>query len=721
MNLRNIIAYLVLLFYGMTALAGPAAVSPVYLRQPDGTTFQAFIKGDEFVNIKTTASGQAIIQENDGWWCYAIYSEDGTRISSGHKVGMDTPEHILSGSSRIPHNTLYERAMQSRMASYEVIGEPIFKKMKIQDPVMAKANSTSFTKHAIVILAEFKDIKFEYKKDDFIRMLTEEGYSDNGATGSAKEYFDDQFCGMMEFEFHVSDIVTLSRNRSYYGSNDSVGDDQKPAEMVEEACTLADKDVNFSLFDDDGDGFVDNVFVFFAGHDEAEGGDEECIWSHAWDLRSAGAKNPVLDETIINRYACASELTLAYDSFGKVHEFMTGIGTFCHEYSHTLGLPDFYDVDYEESGGIAAGLWYSTSLMDGGNYNNLGNTPPNYNAIERMIAGISEPEEIWKSGTYTLEPVNTGNKSYKFTPEGDTGFYLFECRAESGWDKHIGGSGMLAYHIDMSSSFESWRIYNEVNIDPDRQMVNLLEADGRQDKFSSINGFSLALNSIAGVFFPHGNTAYTGDAPGFSITSVRKGGESIVFTLLGSDDSSTPPTVENITKDVFADAAIIGFESSYIYEGAASVSWGRPGEEKKAMEVKPYSPGKYSFILEGLEHSGKTYEIDIRFLEGTIEGEGRRVSIMTKKMPAVDWPYIYLGNMTRNSDGSFKSGSRFPLKIYGADEVAEINWEFNGRPAVLGGDGYYVINESGTLQATIYREDGSIDKVMKTISISEGE
>lgn len=721
MNLRNIIAYFTVLLSCMTAIAGPAGRSPIYLRQPDGTAFLASIKGDEFVKIKTTASGEAVMQDSDGWWCYAIYSEDGTKVSSGWKVGHDVPGSILSESSRIPYSRLSEKAMEHRRASNDIIGEPILRKMRKQGQAMTKAGSEAVKKHALVILAEFKDIKFKYSKEDFIKLLTEEEYSVNGATGSAKEYFDDQFKGAMEFEFHVSDIVTLSRERKYYGENDSVGDDKNPAEMISDACKAADPDIDFSLFDDDGDGDVDNVFVFFAGHDEAEGGAEECIWSHAWVLSSAGIRL-TLDETSVNRYACSSELSLAYDSSGKAHEFLTGIGTFCHEYSHTLGLPDFYDVDYEESGGVSAGLWCSTSLMDSGNYNNLGNTPPNYNAIERLIAGICEPIRLEKSGTYHLTPINSGNKAYMVEKEGTKDYYIFERREAKGWDAYIGGSGMLAYHVDLNGSkLEEWSRYNEVNINPNRQRADLIEADGRQDKFSTSNEFHSHARNIAGIFFPQGSTELTQEGLGFSLTSIREDKIGLTFTYLGTDNPLVPPSATNIFKDVYADAAIISFESTYMYEGPASVSWGRAGQERNSLTVEPYSPGKYFFTLENLEPSGKTYEIDIRFISDGLEGEVQSFSIMTRKMPAVDWPYIYLGSMARNSDGSFKAGSKFPLRVYGAGGAAGISWEFNGRSVTHDGDGYYRINESGTLQATIYWEDGSVDKVMKQITISEEE
>lgn len=724
MTFRHLIATLMLFLSGISVFAGPAGRLPVYLQQPDGTVFQARIKGDEFTKIKTTAEGNAIIQDEDGWWCYAIYSSDGEKTSSGWTIGSQPPHDILTASTQIPYSKLSEIADKRRASSAEFSEIPIFRRMKMVEEAQTRAASGSMTKHVLVILAEYKDVRFKYTKDDFVRLLTEKGYSVNNAIGSAKEYFDAQFNGLMEFEFHVSDIVTLQKNRAYYGANDVSGDDKKPAQMIADACMLADDQIDFSMFDDDGDGEADNVFVFFAGHDEAEGGAEECIWSHSWNiLRGAGIRLN-LDGTLIDKYACTSELTLAHLANGEIQEYLAGIGTFCHEYSHTLGLPDFYDTDFEESGGVSAGLWKRTSLMDGGNHNKLGMAPPNYNAIERMIAGINEPVMIEKTGTYSLGMIQETNKSYMVAGGSADEFYLLECRNVNGWDAHIGGRGLLVYRLNLSGGgFETWARINEVNVDPAQQHADLMEADGRQDRFETTDEYHSAASHIARIFFPSGSSKFSMDDLGFSLSAIKMDDKSgvVSFNFQGSDDPILPPYAENITKDVFADAAIINFESSYMYEGTAYVSWGRSGKEKETLEIMPYKPGKYALILENLEHSGKTYDIDIWFVHEGMEGESRNISIMTKRMPASDWPYIYLGNMDRNSDGSFRQGSKFPLKTYGTGGAAEINWEFNGKPIRQEGDGYYVINDSGTLQAVIYWEDGSIDKVLKQIIISQEE
>ena len=106
MGLRKFIIYLGILLLSFSAYASPARKGPVVLTQPDGTSFSAKLLGDEFTRIKTTSQGQAIIQDESGWWCYAIYDNDGSKICSGVRVGQSVPQEILLSSSRIPHEKI---------------------------------------------------------------------------------------------------------------------------------------------------------------------------------------------------------------------------------------------------------------------------------------------------------------------------------------------------------------------------------------------------------------------------------------------------------------------------------------------------------------------------------------------------------------------------------------------------------------------------------------
>lgn len=715
-----------------TSFARPARRGPIELKQPDGSMFMASIKGDEWGRIKTTLDGHAIIQEQDGWWCYATYDHSGAKSSTGYRVGNDTPAEIMIRSLNIPRTAIAANAAKRRaIATALSDSEPLLTRISRSKGIMTRADAGQepVIKHGIVILAEYKDVKFDNKKEAFVNLLTQKGYNLNGAIGSAKEYFDDQFNGMVEFSFDVSDIVTLSQDRAYYGGNDSDDNDLKPADMIAEACSLAfAAGVDFTKYDDDKDGEVDNVFVFFAGGDEAEGAGDDCIWSHAWYLIDGAGIRPstvTFDGIRVNRYACTAELTRT-----RTGDRLAGIGTFCHEYSHTFGLPDFYDTDYDERGGWAAGLWGNTSLMDSGNQNNNGNTPPYFNAIERELLGLNEPEVLEKAGTYRMSPIDKGGGFYRINTDTEDEYYLLECREEAGWDSYIGGSGMLIYHIDRSQEvLKKWISSNDLNADFTHQCADLIEADSRVDSFSDSQDMYDRTRNLKGLFFPYNDvTSFTNESsPGikfwsgrmstWGITAIKKEGKDIKFNFVDENAIAAPPSPINMAYRSFADAAIINFESSYVYDGEAVLTWKRTGQEGETISIAPYKPGKYCVILEGLEPGGKTYDVEVHFAAEGMEGESGKISFMTKRMPPVEWPYIYLTGSPKNSNGTFSKGTRIPLRVYNAGDAAEIIWYFNGRQVTHEGDGYYTLEKDGTLKAEVLWEDGSKEVIVKEITI----
>lgn len=722
MSSKRIVFSTFCLLVAITMMASPARKGRMLLTQPDGTCFVSTLQGDEFARIRQTAEGHAIILGNDGWWYYAEYDSEGFRRSSGHKVGGGAPADVLSRSMTIPYGAIAERARLKRSETARFADSEL---MAFRRMTETQTKSGPITKHGLVILAEFKDINFKHDKDDFVRLLTEDGYDLNGATGSAIEYFNAQFDGKVKFSFDVSEIVTLPFNRVYYGGNGSDGTDKAPAEMVRDACRLADEDIDFSLYDDDGDGKVDNVFVFFAGSDEAEGASEECIWSHAWYIFSGSGITLELDGVQIDRYACTSEISRRYASNGEFDEYLSGIGTFCHEYSHTFGLPDFYDTDYEKEGGWAAGLWGCTSLMDSGNLNNNGNTPPNFNAIERELLGIAEAILIESDGQYSMSPVEQSNSFYRMDTDEDDEYFLFECRSGKGWDSYIGGSGMLVYHIDRSSEhIRKWTVTNDLNADASHQCADLVEADARNDRFSGQDEYVNLAGNVKGIFYPYnevnsitpdsGLKYWSGLTGRQSLTSIRKIGDVIIFNVVGGSEESTPPDVINIRHEVFYDGVIINFKSDREFDGEAKMIFGRTTSvEADTLGIKPYRPGNYSITFDDLEPA-KTYTATISFSIDDAEGKTESISFMTKKRPVVEWPYIYIG-----SDNMFKAGRKIALKAYNTSDAASVRWTFNGKGISAGPDGYYEIVSGGELKAYVTWEDGSTDVLMKEIILSE--
>ena len=715
MTFRYIAACLAaLVIFLSEASAGPVQKARQTFSQPDGTLISVITEGDEWFKITTTSDGCAIVKDADGWWCYGTYDENGLIENTGYRIGT-APADIVAASRNIPYHKLAERAKARRSVGLESMSRAL--EWTRSKAVRTKSDGGTVLKKGIILLVEFSDIKFSYKKEDFVNLLNQKGY--NG-TGSAKDYYEDQFGEGWEFDFEVSDIITLSWPSEHYGRNGHDGSDSRPWDMVAEACREADGQIDFSQYDQDEDGEVDNVFVFYAGMSEAEHSNmPDLIWPHQYYIYSGEGINLKCDGKRIDRYACAAEISGTRS--------LTGIGSFCHEFAHTLGLMDLYDTDYDEDGGWAAGTWKRTSLMDGGNYNNDSATPPNFNCIEREILGLSYPVMIEAGGTYMLDPIHKNGAFCRMETDTENEYYLFECRSNEGWDAYIGGQGMLVYHIDrnatekyLGTEISKWQL-NTINTDQFHQCVDLIEADGRSDLIMGSSDFSA---SIKGIFFPQDRvtalspettpalTFWSGKEPEISISGIRMNGENIMFKAVNTAELFEIPYVTDAEYTTFPDAAIITFKKSDIEaEGVPRLEWRKSGSKDEYTVITPveYYRGRYSCKIEGLESGSISYETKIRFEnEGGI-GDVYKRSFMTKRKPMVDWAYIYINNSEILEDSSIA------LHVVNAD--GQVSWKYNGEDISPADGHHFYPTEDGELQAVVEKLDGSCDIIIKQIKL----
>lgn len=333
------------------------------------------------------------------------------------------------------------------------------------------------SQRSVAILVEFPEMqrhpqgrRFQSKapRDLFDRLLNADNYSDDGATGSVRQYFLDSSNGVFDLTFDVFGPVMLSNDVSYYC------EELNSWEMVEEACRVVDGEVNFADYDRDFDGVIDNVYIFYAGPGGATGGDpSDCIWQHASDVELLSGRQFTFDGVRLNHYACSNEYRDVTDPLtGSVTRQTEGIGTVCHEFSHVLGLPDLYDVNY--SGHSSPGVW---DVMDTGCHLNESRTPAAYSALDRMLLGWLEPETIGDAPrTLSLPSICTSNKAYRIPTSNPDEFFLLENRQQSGWDAALPGHGMLLWRINYQDSY--WAA-NQVNTGNSASHAFIVCADGR--------------------------------------------------------------------------------------------------------------------------------------------------------------------------------------------------------------------------------------------------
>ena len=368
-------------------------------------------------------------------------------------------------------------------------------------------------KHGLVILVQFADYGFKFDQAELDAQYNEPGYHEWGHIGSVKDYFRDQSYGQFELTFDIIGPYTLSRNRSYYGQNFNQGDyaseDQHVGEMVIEACQLADADIDYSRYDWNGDGEAEQVLILYAGGGEHQlGAKSDLIYSKEWTLThnknylGDGTGAQTLDGTRIDNYAVICELnTPDREAAG-----LNGIGNACHEFSHCLGLPDFYDT--KNNGGSGMTHW---DLLDYGSYNGPtmnGEVPAPYTAYERWFCGWLEPEVLNQdtpATSATLPCLQDQPTAFRIpNPDHADQYYLLENRQPRGWDSYTAGSsahGMLVIRVDYSA--QAWA-ENTVNSVPGRQRMTYLPADGAFDG----GGLTHSEAEMAGDLYP-GTTGST--------------------------------------------------------------------------------------------------------------------------------------------------------------------------------------------------------------------
>lgn len=547
-----------------TALwAVPARHGLLRFTQPDGSVIELRKTGDEYSHITLSPEGYPVTADAEGFYCFAEIDESYALRATDVRVA---PVHTLDARSRaeigridlsrVP-SLITRRAEDAAMSPSRAPGG-----IGLKDDAFLGRKELN----GLVILAQYQDVKFT-DSSLFDEMLNEEGFNKYSGTGSARDYFIDASDGQFTPQFDVYGPVTLPENMAYYGGNNSSGSDSNAARMIYDACKALDGEINFKDYDLDGDGYVDNVFLFYAGYGEASYGPDDSVWPHQWSLSAAGL-SLTLDGVRINKYACANELEK--DSRGN--PIPDGVGTFIHEFSHVLGLPDLYVT--QGDGYWTPGIW---SVLDQGPYNNNGRTPPTYSVYERYSMGWIEPRVLSGRATVELQPIITANEACIIPTDKDNEFFLLENRQQTGWDKYIPGHGMLIWHVDYNKTVWS---RNTVNNLASHNYVDIEEACGTTYSPYNFSSTSAYYNALAGYAFPGTKkvTSFTDDTNpsmktwggiglGLPLTSIAENSGVISFLVKGGGcDADVPVTVAPTAKgDGWFEATWLAAEGAQAY------------------------------------------------------------------------------------------------------------------------------------------------------------
>lgn len=622
-----------------TTFAIPAYPKPLKVKQADGSWLTIQMRGDEHGHYVLTSDGIPLVfnarQEN---YEYADW-KDGKVQASGIKaaeasertakvkafVKSQDKSAILESFKRARLQQLQQTLSSRRNVSLKASSNP--QKEKLNNfPTIGEV-------HSLVILVQFADTKFSTVGSDahqfFNNMLNEPGFTySNGANGSARDFYLNSSNGRFQPQFDVIGPVTLPEKYSYYGANkgSSVDNPVRLEQFVREACTLADPQVDFSQYDHNQDGYIDNIYFFYAGKGEADSGDGNAIWPHS-AYYSDMAKDAGLSETSlkldgieVGNYTCSNEINGTL-----ITPQPAGIGTFVHEFGHVLGLADHYDVNY----GMTTFAPGSFDTMAQASYNNNGNTPAAFSAYERACLGWLDLT-VLKNGVDSLNvlpDLNDSNKAY-VVPVGGTNdeeYFIMENRQQKGWDAFIPGHGMLLWHIDYDA--KAWE-KNELNITGTHQRLDIVEADNK-----------LTDNTRAGDPFPGTSnvtqcnlTSWAGGKV-MSLDDIEEKDGIINLMLGGLNLKLNTPDVK--VTEVQDSSIVIGWTDVPVAKqyvlNISSVVNGKK-ESLPLYNNKVYTAAQPSLHVEGLSPE-TTYEITLQASRGSYSSDVYTQQFTTAAIP----------------------------------------------------------------------------------------
>ena len=565
------------------AHAVPANPKPVTITQPDGSTLTVRLVGDEFYHFNTTSDGYTILKNESGFYVYAQKQGD-----------------QLVPSTQIAHNAANRSASEinflskvgKNLTDASAIDVSKAKRSARDASALQKTKPINYSKFkGLVILVNFNDRQFSMNDPAsfYSKMINEHNFTeytdDKGiqvnCTGSVRDFYYDNSNHVFDPSFDVYGPVTADYSCTYPQGTRNI------QTVFLNALNKLNDAVDFSKYDTDGDGYIDMVYFLVAGYSAAFGGNSSnYLWPHKSQFSSYIPLK--YDGKTLKTYACSCEL---YGVEGYPGVTVEGIGTMCHEFGHVLGLPDFYDTDYNNSGGEShhSGEW---DIMAGGSSHNYSRTPAGYTIFERYALGFANPKVITQPGDYTLGALQTSNEGYIIKTDVNREYFILDNRQNMRWDQYVPGHGMIITRVD-STDMLVW-LRNTINNNPSHQYFEIVRAgngatgDNNTDPFPGDNGAWMINNTTVPAL-----KTWAGHNNKFGLKNIQENDGVITFSVYNSSDTfvtsmedfeSMPTTTSIKQSNVQGKFAKWNFVNSFVTTGVTGHTSGQ-----KASAI--FSPG----------------------------------------------------------------------------------------------------------------------------------
>ena len=512
---EHLTIFVCLMLCSLTTWAAKAVSIPVQVRQADGSVITVILRGDEHINWYTTLDGVLLVQGVDN--NYYI----GKVEKSGNLIATQQLAHEALTRSQAERNLIAKQDKEKFFAYVNKIAEesenaydnspltrgPIVDSGYGGVPYFPHTGSPK----ALVILAEFQDVPFTIQdtKKIFTNYLTNEGhfsdtrYGQNLNNKGVRGYFKDCSYGQFTPVFNVIGPVKLPKPQAVYGE----GVHDRMDLLLPDVCEAVDDSVNFADYDANNDGMVDLVYVIYAGYSANYSGNKE---TDIWPKSSTVNISNTYDGKSIHRYGVSNELA-GDENKTKGKEKINGIGLFCHEFSHTLGLPDIYayrtPAENQDNQGME--FW---DIMDGGTEVRNGRVPASYLAWEREIMGWMKIDELKNdSSIENLKSIDNGGKAYKIVNPNDSNEYIVLQSIQKGpwyqgWTKDNYAKGLLAYRISYPSN--KINVFDFPNNKKGKPRVIPIPADGKILAGKNATSYLEYVNQHNGDLYPYNRIDY---------------------------------------------------------------------------------------------------------------------------------------------------------------------------------------------------------------------
>ena len=486
--MKKTVLILITLLCHLASHASKGWPYPITVSQPDGTQLTIRMNGDADFNWVSTLDGVVLKQVGNGYYI----------------ANIDT-NGMLSSSGTLAHDADKRSSAEQSLCKKQDV--KAFLTVNTRPERLAATRgfggkgSTSFFPHtgsprAIVLLVQFANRPFKVQPrkafNQYLNSMADKhqdfGNAEDRNTGSVKKYFSDMSGGKFKPQFDLYGPITMPKNVSYYGEGSSSM--EKYRELVSEACTMMDDSLDFSMYDADKDGNVDLVYIIYAGYGESVSSIDSTLWPKAFVCGTEIKK----DGKYVRLAGISNELNGRPD--GKYSStsglLINGVGLFCHEFSHCMGLPDFYPTvspqwttandkqDFDAYDNQSMEDW---DVMDNGIYLYNGYSPTAYTAWEREKMGWLTIETLTKEGKVELKSIDEGGKAYRIKNDKNTSgneYYIVENIQAKGWNKKLPASGMMVSHVEYEP--RAFSVFhggdNSVNNIKKHPRMTIVPADG---------------------------------------------------------------------------------------------------------------------------------------------------------------------------------------------------------------------------------------------------